>query len=72
MNLHPDLRFRIDEWRDDGGGITEVLGALANFFVAEAAYEKVIELRPHRNITLRQGARVLREHNPAPQKRVGE
>lgn len=72
MNIHPELRFRIDEWHHDWRGITEVLGALANFDVAVSAFDKVVELRPHRNLTLRQGARVLREHSPAPQKRVGE
>lgn len=60
MRIHRDLPFRIDEWTSDGNAIHEVLAAAGNYIVAEAAFDKINELRPGRRITLRQGARVMK------------
>ena len=53
--------YRIDRWLPDGSALEEHVAGLCDFDLAEAAYEAAVKRWPKSAITLRQGARVLRE-----------
>jgi len=61
-----DLTFFVMERSDNGSDLVEILAASMNFDIALAAYEKALEVRPNRYITLQQRSRVIRER-PASQ-----
>lgn len=58
MTDHP---FKVEEWDDAGVHLVEVLATAANHSIALAAYEAALIARPRATITLRHGARVIKE-----------
>lgn len=54
-------QFRIDLWTSDGAALEAHVAGLSDFQLAEAAYDAAVKRWPKAVITLRQGARVLRE-----------
>jgi hypothetical protein len=50
----------------EDGRDTEVLGRLANLHMATAAYMAAIARYPKRNITLRQGTRIIKRNDGEP------
>ncbi len=56
-----DLTFRLETWSDDDARVDELVALAADFYVARAAFEEAVRRRPGRVVTLRQGARVLRD-----------
>jgi hypothetical protein len=50
----------------DDGGDTEALGLLASLDLAGAAYMAAVAKYPDRNIALRQGARIIKQHLGEP------
>jgi hypothetical protein len=53
--------FRIDIWDDAGGEIVEHVACVDDFEVAQASYDAAVRRWPAARITLRQGARVVRD-----------
>ena len=54
-----DLTFTIDVW-DDRDNLIEHIGKISNLTVARAAFEAAVLERPGKEITIRQGIRVVR------------
>jgi hypothetical protein len=52
---------RIDIWDKDGGEILEHVAGVEDSAVARAAYEAALKRWPGQVITLRQGARIVRD-----------
>jgi hypothetical protein len=53
--------WRIEMW-SVGGAIERCLATCDRLDIAIAAYEQAIATFPEKNVTLRQGSRVIREH----------
>src|SRR5262249_22359647 len=58
--------FRVDTWSPDGESIVEHVAGVEDYQVALATYRAACERWPGTPITLRQGARVIEEGQPAP------
>lgn len=56
--------YRIDEWNEGHRAIIETLAYISDYDVAVSTYWLLIQKKPDALITLRQGARVLRETAP--------
>ncbi|QPZ53315.1 hypothetical protein AchV4_0065 [Achromobacter phage vB_AchrS_AchV4] len=50
--------YRIEVW-NEREQVEDTLAECSNYFVAEAAFEEACKQRPGKEVTLRQGARVL-------------
>jgi hypothetical protein len=62
MKTKTHFAFRIDIWDNDGGSIVEHVAGVDDFEVTVATYWAAAVTRwPLARITLRQGARVVRE-----------
>jgi hypothetical protein len=59
------LPFKISAWTPDGNHVEEELGDFANLVVATESWHVFVGYYAKRRMTLRQGARVIREHVPA-------
>jgi hypothetical protein len=57
--------FKISVWTPDGNHVEEELGEFANLVVATESWHVFVGYYANRRMTLRQGARVIREHIPA-------
>ncbi|WPM81389.1 hypothetical protein R5W60_06860 [Brucella pseudintermedia] len=62
--IEDDLSFRVDQWSDDGDRLEYPLSFSLNALIAEAAFHAAVKLRPHKRITCRHKARVIREYVP--------
>jgi hypothetical protein len=60
-----ESRFKVSAWTPDGNHAEEELGEFANLVVATECWHVFVGYYAKRRMTLRQGARVIREHNPA-------
>jgi hypothetical protein len=60
------LTFRVEIWTDDRQRIERIISANASVTMAQAAYDVAVEAYPGRIITLRHGARVIRETMRGP------
>jgi hypothetical protein len=58
-------RFKVSAWTPDGNHVEEELGEFANLVVATESWHVFVGYYAKRRMTLRQGARVIREHIPA-------
>ncbi len=61
MNSRANFAHRIDMWNDDGETIVDQLAGIDDCELAMAAYQFAVERWPKTAITLRQGARVIRD-----------
>ena len=61
MNGRTNFAHRIDMWNDDGETIVEQLAGIDDCELAMAAYQFAVERWPKTAITLRQGARVIKD-----------
>jgi hypothetical protein len=60
------LPFKISTWTPDGGDhVEEELGEFANHVVATESWHVFVGYYAKRRLTLRHGARLIREHTPA-------
>jgi hypothetical protein len=59
-----DHPFKIHAWSSDGNRIEEELAAFGNQIVAARCFDVCVRYYAKRRLTLRHGARVLREHVP--------
>jgi hypothetical protein len=59
------LLFKISAWTPDGNHVEEELGELANLVVATESWHVFVGYYAKRRMTLRHGARVIRERIPA-------
>ncbi len=59
---HP---FKIHAWDADGNRMEEELAAFAKQIVADRSWPQFVRYYAKRRLTLRHGARVLREYSPA-------
>jgi len=59
--MDEDMDFKVETW-SARGGIERLLARTATVFVGRGAFAAAVESYPQKNITLRQGARVLKEH----------
>ncbi|WP_079211901.1 hypothetical protein [Brucella pituitosa] len=66
MATTDDLCFHVEQWADDGGRLETLLSASCNLIIGIGAFEKAVELRANKRLTLRHGARVIRSHTPEP------
>jgi hypothetical protein len=57
--------FKVGAWTPDGTHVEEELGEFANLVVATESWHVFVGYYAKRRMTLRQGARVIREHIPA-------
>jgi hypothetical protein len=53
--------YRIDRWDIDGGNIIQHIANIDDLALAMAAYEAACKNWPGEKITLRQGARVIKD-----------
>jgi hypothetical protein len=60
------LPFRVELWDRPQQHIRWVIAASSSIAVARAAFEAAVKAHPHENLTLRNGALVIREHAPQP------
>jgi hypothetical protein len=58
-----ESRFKVSAWTPDGNHVEEELGEFANLVVATG--HVFVGYYANRRMTLRHGARVIREHVPA-------
>jgi hypothetical protein len=58
--------FRVELWDRSQQHIRWVIAASSSIALARAAFEAAVEAHPHENLTLRNGALVIREHAPQP------
>jgi hypothetical protein len=61
MNSRTNFAHRIDMWNDAGETIVEQLAGIDDCELAMAAYQFAVERWPKTAITLRQGARVIKD-----------
>ena len=61
MKSRTNFAHRIDMWSDDGGTIIEHLAGIDDCELAMAANQFAVERSPKTAITLRQGARVIKD-----------
>jgi hypothetical protein len=61
MSGRTNFAHRIDMWNDDGETIVEQLAGIDDCELAMAAYQFAVERWPKTTITLRQGARVIKD-----------
>ncbi|MEJ5084961.1 hypothetical protein [Brucella pseudogrignonensis] len=66
MATTDELCFHVEQWTDDGNRLETLLSASCNALMGVGAFEKAVELRGHKRLTLRHGARVIRSHTPEP------
>lgn len=66
MATTDELCFHVEQWTDDGNRLETLLSASCNALMGVGAFEKAVELRGHKRLTLRHGARVIRRHTPEP------
>jgi hypothetical protein len=55
-------RFKVSAWPPDGNHVEEELGEFANLVVATECWHVFVGYYANRRMTLRHGARVIREH----------
>jgi hypothetical protein len=61
MKSRTNFAHRIDMWNDDGATIVEHLAGIDDCELAMAAYQFAVQRWPKAAITLRQGARVIKD-----------
>jgi hypothetical protein len=61
MKTKTHFAFRVDIWDDTGDSIVEHVAGMDDFEVAEATYRAAVACWPAVRITLRQGARVIKD-----------
>jgi hypothetical protein len=59
------FRFKVSAWTPDGNHVEEELGEFANLVVATECWHVFVGYYARSRMTLRHGARVIREHTPA-------
>ena len=59
--MDEDLEFRVEVW-GRGGSTERVLARAAAVLVGRGAFDAAVQEYPDREITLRQGARVIAQH----------
>ena len=64
MATTDELCFHVEQWSDDGRRLETLLSASCNALLAIGAYDEALKLRGHKRLTVRHGARVIREHTP--------
>lgn len=66
MATTDELCFHVEQWADDGSRLETLLSASCNAVIGMGAFAKAVELRSHKRLTLRHGARVILSHTPEP------
>ena len=61
MKARMNFAHRIDMWDDDGENIVEQLAGIEDCELAMAAYQFAVQRWPKAAVTLRQGARVIKD-----------
>jgi hypothetical protein len=67
LGMATDLPYRIDVWFDDHcNAVEELLATASTLAIARAAYNKAVQDRPERMITLRNGIPTVTRSRPSP------
>jgi hypothetical protein len=61
MKNRTHFAHRVDAWDDEGSNVIEHLAGVEDFEVAMATYRAACQRWPNAAITLRQGARVIKD-----------
>jgi hypothetical protein len=56
--------FRVELWDRSQRHVRWVISASSSIAIVRAAFEAAVEAHPHENLTLRNGALVIREYSP--------
>ncbi len=71
-NLHDiaNMSYRVELWDQYALHIRWTAAAIGHIYIARAAFDQAVKEWPDQRLTLRQGTRVIQEHDPT-QKRGG-
>ena len=62
VDVNPELRFKV-EARGKGGSVEREIAVVDHVGIALATFDAAVQAMPHAHLTLRHGARVIRERN---------
>jgi len=66
-NLHDiaNMSYRVELWDKYALHIRWTVAAVGHIYIAQAAFDRAVKEWPDQRVTLRQGIRVIQDHDPA-------